>query len=116
MITDLAAGAVSSSKVSLTWTAIDDGSLGTYASYDLRYSTSPITDDASFEAATQVTGVPAPKAAGQAESFLVTGLASSTTYWFAIKAIDPQGRTSPLSNVVTVATPSDPSRRSGSAT
>ena len=39
-ISDLAAGTAGSSKVPLTWTAIDDGSTGTAASYNLRYSTS----------------------------------------------------------------------------
>jgi len=41
-VTDLG-GSAGSNKVSLTWTAIDDGNTGTEASYNLRYSTSPIT-------------------------------------------------------------------------
>ena len=108
-ISDLAAGTTTWAKVPLTWTAIDDGSLGTYASYDLRYSTTgPITDDTTFNAATAVTGVPAPKAPGQAESFAVTYLNPSTTYYFAIKAIDAMGNRSPLSNCVTAITPVAP--------
>jgi hypothetical protein len=102
-VTDLS-GSAGSNKVSLTWTAIDDGNTGTEASYNLRYSTSPITNDASFNAATAASGVPAPKAVGSAESFTVTGLTASTTYYFAIKATDSFGHASLLSNVFTVAT------------
>ncbi len=103
-ITDLSNGAVGFNKAVLNWTAIDDGSLGTFASYDLRYSTSAIIDDATFLAATQATGEPTPKAPGGAETFTLTGLTGSTTYWIAIKAIDNGGNRSPLSNVLQIAT------------
>jgi chitodextrinase len=103
-ITDLDHGAVGFNKAVLTWTAIDDGSLGTFASYDLRYSTSPISDDTSFNAAAQATGEPTPKAPGGAETFTLTGLAGSTTYWIAIKAVDYGGNRSPLSNVLELTT------------
>jgi len=103
-ITDLNCGAVGFNKVVLTWTAIDDGSLGTFASYDLRYSTSLIFDDTSFNAATQATGEPTPKAPGGAETFTLTGLVGGTTYWIAIKAVDYGGNRSPLSNVLQVTT------------
>ncbi len=103
-INDLAAGAPGANKIPLTWTAIGDGVVDTEASYDLRYSTDPITDDASFDAATQVTGLPAPQAAGSSESFLIYGFDPNTTYYFAIKAIDVKGRASPLSNVISETT------------
>ncbi len=102
-VSNLAAGTPTWSKVPLTWTAIDDGSVGQETSYDLRYSTSPITD-ANFAAATVVTGVPAPKPAGQAESFSVKGLLGGTTYYFAIKGIDNSAHASPLSNIASVTT------------
>ena len=104
----MTAGSPGASKIPLTWTAIDDGVVGTETSYELRYSTSDITSDALFNAATLVSGVPAPKAAGQAESFTVTGLASDTTYYFAIKALDAKGTRSPLSNVASGKTIIDP--------
>ena len=103
-ISDLAAGTPASGRVPLTWTAVTDGSTGTANSYDLRYSTSPITDDASFEAATQVAGVPAPKPAGSAESFTVRNLQAETTYWFAIKPVDKMGNKLPLSNIISATT------------
>ncbi len=104
-VTNLAAGTAFATKVPLTWTASgDDGYSGTATSYDLRYSTSPITDDVSFAAATQVAGVPSPKVAGAAESVMVTGLAGNTTYWFALKVHDKGGNISDMSNVVTATT------------
>ncbi len=104
-VTDLAAGAPFATKVPLTWTASgDDGYTGTASAYDLRYSTSPITDDVTFAAATQVEGVPSPKQAGQQESFMVTGLEGSTTYYFALKVHDKGGNVSDMSNPVTATT------------
>ncbi len=108
-ITDLAAGTPTSAQVPLTWTAIDDGVTGQYASYDLRYSTDPITDQASFDGAAQVTGLNLPKMVGNSESFVVTYLDGSTTYYFALQAIDKAGNRSPISNVV-VATTTAPAR------
>ena len=56
-------------NLTLTWTAAgDDGTTGTATTYDIRYSTFPIGDDAAFAAATVLTGLPAPKAAGSAEA------------------------------------------------
>ncbi|MBC7186784.1 MAG: Ig-like domain-containing protein [Calditrichaeota bacterium] len=105
-VTNLAVGATTSSSVTLTWTATgDDGTTGTAASYDLRRSTSPITA-ANFDAATPVTGLGTPKAAGSTETFTVTGLNSATTYYFALKVADDAGNKSDLSNVVMATTQS----------
>jgi len=78
----------------------DDSVFGRATMYDLRYSTSPITS-INFPAATGVGGVPPPAPAGTPESFLVTGLTSGTTYYFAIKARDDSGNWSKISNIVT---------------
>lgn len=103
----LHASSAANSSITLTWTAPgDDGSTGTASVYDLRYSTSLITD-ANWSAATQVVGEPAPQPAGSAESFVVTGLESSTTYYFAIKAADEADNWSLLSNVVSKTTAPD---------
>ena len=86
-------------KVTLHWTAPgDDADTGRAAAYDLRYSTAPIIDDASFGSATRVSGVPAPQAAGATESFTVTGLVAGSSYYFAIKTVDEAGNWSALSN------------------
>ena len=90
---------------SLSWTAVGDDSLtGTAASYDLRYSTSPITA-ANWATATQVAGEPAPGAPGAAQSATVTGLTRQTRYYFALKVADEAGNLSALSNVPNGITP-----------
>jgi hypothetical protein len=100
---DLIAGpSKTSGGVDLAWTATgDDGRVRTASSYDLRYSTSPILyndADATWSAATKVTGLPAPKAPGQAETCTVTGLTGGTTYYFALKAADEVPNLSEVSN------------------
>ena len=86
----------------LTWTATgDDGNSGTAKTCYLRYSTSPILyddGDATWNAATAVTGLPAPKAAGSAETFTVTGLTGGTRYYFAMKVADERPNLSQVSN------------------
>ncbi len=104
-VTNLAVTLSSNHPPTLTWTAPgDDGNTGTAMAYSIRYSTSQITDDATFAAATEIAGVPAPKPAGSAESLPVTGLAPSTTYWFALKTADETPNWSALSNVVQATT------------
>lgn len=91
-------------SVTLTWTAPgDDGSSGTATSYDVRYSTSAITE-ANWGSATQASGEPSPHAAGTDESFTVTGLDPNTTYYFAIKTSDEVGNTSAISNIANITT------------
>jgi len=104
-ITDLAAANPTANSIQLTWTAPgDDGASGTAAAYDIRYSTSTITD-ANWASATQVTGEPAPGVAGTQESHTVTGLAEGTVYYFAMKTADEFPNWSGLSNVATATTP-----------
>ena len=99
-VSDLATGATTASSVELTWTAPgDDGAVGTATVYDIRYSTTgAITSDAEFDAATTVVGEPPPSVAGSAEAMTVTGLFSSTTYWFALKTADEVLNWSGVSN------------------
>jgi hypothetical protein len=98
-IANISVSASSSTALTLSWTAPgDDGSVGTASQYDLRYSTSTITD-ANWSSATQVSGEPTPKVAGSAESFQVTGLTPLVTYYFAIKTADEVPNWSALSNV-----------------
>jgi hypothetical protein len=86
----------------LTWTAPgDDGVVGQAAEYDLRYATAPI-DEANFGSAARLAGLPAPQPAGLRESFLVTGLPSDQTLYFALRTGDENGNWSGLSNVVSL--------------
>jgi chitodextrinase len=104
-IANLSVSSITATSVRLAWTAVgDDGATGTATTYDLRYATSPI-DASNWAAATQATGESAPRSAGYAESFNVTGLTSSTTYYFAIKVADEVPNWSEISNVATATTP-----------
>jgi subtilisin family serine protease len=85
-------------EITLTWTSPQDEN-DVVAEYDLRYSTSPITD-ANFARATAATGVPLPQAAGSKEVFTVGNLRGGVLFYFALRAKDFHGNTSPLSNVI----------------
>lgn len=103
-VSNLATGAIGATTVQLTWTAPgDDYGSGTATTYDVRYSTSPITEG-TWAGATAATGEPAPSVAGTSENFTVTGLSNSTTYYFAIKTSDEVPNTSTISNVVSATT------------
>jgi hypothetical protein len=104
-VANLAATVLGETSVRLNWTATGDDSLtGTATSYDVRYSTSPITS-ANWNAATQATGEPTPTAPGTDQNFTVGGLTRQTTYYFAMKVLDDGGLPSALSNVPTAVTP-----------
>lgn len=93
-----------SNFVTLQWTSPGDDSLtGTASQYDIRYSTSPITE-VTWSTATQCLGEPAPKVAGSAETFTVINLTPNTVYYFAIKTADEVPNWSDLSNVAMIAT------------
>jgi len=93
-------------RITLGWTATgDNGATGTAASYDVRYRTTMIANDADFDAAIPASGEPLPQPAGSTESFVVTGLSPNTTYYFALKVTDESGNPSLLSNVISVTTP-----------
>ena len=102
-ITSLSVLGVFSNSALLTWTATgDDGASGRASSYDLRYSTAPITPG-NFETATPFPG-PDPRPSGAADSVEVTGLSFSTTHYFAVRALDEYSNPGPVSNVVTATT------------
>jgi hypothetical protein len=87
-------------SATMRWTAPGDDSLaGRATAYDVRYSLAPITA-ANFTSATKVTGVPAPKVAGSAESLTVTNLVAGSGYYFALKTVDEAANWSGISNVL----------------
>ncbi len=99
----LAVSTVTDTSATLAWTAVGDDSLtGTAASYQIRYSTAPITL-ANFASATVVTP-PAPAAPGTAQGVVVRGLSRQVTYYFALRTVDEAGNVSALSNVPTATT------------
>ncbi|UCD64952.1 MAG: fibronectin type III domain-containing protein [Candidatus Zixiibacteriota bacterium] len=107
-ISDLAAGLVAHNSVTLTWTSPgDDGTDGQASEYDVRYYDIEITE-ANWSVATLCTGEPTPQTAGSEESFQVTGLDVSTTYYFAVCTADEVPNWSDLSNVVSATTEASP--------
>ena len=100
----VAVSAVTDTSATLAWTAVGDDSLtGTATSYEVRYSTAPITA-ANFASATAATGVPAPAVAGTAQSVVVRSLSRQVTYYFALRTTDDAGNPSALSNVPSTTT------------
>ena len=87
--------------VTLSWTAPgDDGSVGTAASYELRMMPTSAITSANWNAAIVVAGTPTPATAGTRQSVVVSGLATDTTYYFAIKTTDDAGNQSNISNIL----------------
>ncbi len=106
-VTDLADDGTGFTYVTLSWTAPGDDSncSGTAQTYDVRYTVHPtVLSDGNWNAATQVTGEPAPSIQGTSEKLTVLNLTSDTTYYFAIKTQDTGAAWSDLSNVVAVHT------------
>jgi hypothetical protein len=98
-VTDLAVASGTDSSLTVTWTAPgDDGSRGQAASYDLRYSLSPLP--AGWDTALAVTGLAPPRRAGLPETVTVAQLESHQVYRLALKTLDDAGNVSGLSNIV----------------
>lgn len=107
-IADLSIANPTQDSAILTWTSSgDDGATGAAKTYDIRYSTSNITE-ANWAYAAEVNGVPLPQIAGASQSMVIPGLSAATTYYFAIKVSDEVPNISGLSNVVAIKTNSNP--------
>ncbi len=106
VIDDLTATADTHAKVTLTWTTpaplADAG--GAISSYEVKYSTSPITTEAEFIAATPAAYVAAK--VGATQTLVMSELTPSTTYHFALRATDDLGTFGPVSNDAPVTTKS----------
>lgn len=99
-VTDLAVVSFTDNSVTLTWTASgDDSTSGTATAYDLRISNASI-HYGNFDSATQVSGLPKPKPAGESEQFAVTGLQPDSTYYFALRVTDENDNYEGVSNCV----------------
>ncbi len=123
-ITNLLSGSVSQSGAVLTWSAPgDDNNTGFASSYELKYSTASLANNATeaqadswWALATGVTGEPAPRQAGTVENLTLAGLSASTRYYVAIRSVDEVGNISSTSNIasfVTSAPASTPSSGGG---
>lgn len=89
--------------ISLTWTAPgDDGTAGRGSAYELRFSEQPLsgTDTTSWWNGASTAGIlPPPAAAGTRESYVLSGLATGSTYYFVLRTADEAGNWSAYSNV-----------------
>lgn len=84
-------------SATLSWTAPgDSGAEGQAAAYQLYIQTSPFN---SVEGLIPVADAPAPAPAGTRQQYSLP-LQNDTTYWAAIRAVDPQGNVGALSTVV----------------
>jgi lysophospholipase L1-like esterase len=103
-IHNLSVISTSGSTVSLSWTAPGDDSLSDQASYyDVRYSTSALTES-NWNSAKIAPNIEKPKAPNSTESFVVMGLEGDKRYYFGIKTADEEYNWSTLSNVVDATT------------
>jgi len=106
-IVDLMASNPTTTSLTLSWTAPgQDADSGMASQYDIRYSTSVLTEN-NWDSAPQVNDEPTPQQAGSAELFEVTGLEPATGYFFGIKTADEVPNWSELSNITALATSGD---------
>jgi len=106
-IADLTVNNPTESTLTLSWTAPgDDGTTGMASQYDIRYSTSTITE-ANWASATQIENEPSPQSAGNTETLSINSLEPSTMYYFAIKTADEIPNWSGLSNIASGQTSDD---------
>ena len=97
-VTDLTALQKNQSVVELVWSAPgDDGFIGTADRYDIRFSTTSITDQ-NWQQQQGINGVSKPTVAGSIEKVTVSNLTANTTYYFALKTYDESNNESLLSN------------------
>ena len=105
-ITNLAARVLDGTSVKLSWIAPgNDQMSGQAQSYDIRYATFPISE-AAFSLAPGVLSGDSlrPAVAGARQTLDVGSLKPTTTYFFAIRAVDDAGNLSAVSNITTAIT------------
>jgi hypothetical protein len=105
-IQDLGVGWSSDHAVGLGWTAPgDNGTSGTAAAYDLRWSVAPI-NDANFAAATPASAPP-PVSGGSTQFASLGGLSPGTRYYVAVRTRDAAGNWSLVSSALSATTTSN---------
>ncbi len=108
-VNNLSATDITSNKIKLMWTAPYDTTRNGVIGYNIRYSTSPITNLNDFNNATAIPFPAVSDTAGTPRSVVVQNLNFATAYYFALRATDLWGNWSPLSNVVNATTLAAPS-------
>ena len=97
-VTSLATSNSSAYATTLSFNASgDNGSNGYAEFYDIRYSTSSLTES-NWTSATVFKNNFRPQKSGAQESFRIIGLSAQTTYYIGVKAVDEQGNVSSLTS------------------
>lgn len=106
-VADFGLRSVTRSTIVVHWTSVgDDGTSGTATYYDIRYSSSPITE-ANFTAARQINDTRVPLRAGSPESAVVRScFGDGETIYIAMRVFDKAGNYTQTSTLA--ATPSGP--------
>ncbi|MFO7618656.1 MAG: hypothetical protein R6W91_03250 [Thermoplasmata archaeon] len=105
----VASGDTIHGTVLINWTAPgNDGSIGTASEYILKYSKNPITNWVCFDyLSEEYVQSWVPKAAGNPESYTLTGLEIGENYYFAVAAIDDGGNQGVPSNTASAVVRND---------
>ena len=98
-ITDLTVVDTTSNSLTLQWTVPLDTTRNGVVAYDIRRSSTPITDTLSFNGATPIPFGWAPDTTGAIETLVIAGLQFNSNYYFAIRSFDFWGNTSQISNL-----------------
>ena len=107
-ITDLRVSGMSDLSLELSWTASGDNlDLGSAAKYELRWSearTELVTEEQFFNQASALedTQLPVPSKFGSLETVNVTVPKVNSLLYIAVVAVDSEGNTSPVSNILPV--------------
>jgi len=100
----VSAGIATTNTITVRWSAPgDDGYAGRAYRYDIRYSTSPLTD-ANWNQAYRATVMPLPANPGSLQTCTITGLTPSTKYYFRMRTTDEKYNWSALSNQFSMST------------
>ncbi len=97
-IINLAVVDSTSNSLTLQWTVPLDTTRNGVVAYDIRRSSTPITDTLTFNSATPIPFGGTPDTTGAIESFVVAGLQFNSSYYFAIRSFDFWGNASQISN------------------
>jgi len=107
-ITNLATSHTTGYSSTLTFTSpagvSGTASSGSVSSYQVRYSTTPITSEAAWVSATKFEQRYVPRLAGLTESLRVIKLSPGTTYFVAVRGVDAAGNLGGLSNSLQITT------------
>lgn len=103
-IIDLKSAAVSSSSIQFSWTAPGaDGYFEPASSYDFRMATSEF-NLSTWTSQTRVFGLSIPAEPGTIETFTLSGLSPSVSYYFAVRGADSFGNLSQSFNLLNITT------------